>query len=403
MALALIVSPVRSWPLDQGNHVRILAMGRMLQERGYSVHFLLSEMEGGVDDETRAAMARQWQMLRTVPYGHDRRRRHAEAWGADDWYDPALDAAIADLSAVWDYDLCLVNYAWYSRAFEALPAPVVRVLDTHDAFGDRHQRLYAAGTTPVWYFTRAEDEGRQLERADFVIAIQDQEEAWFRGLTDRPVCTVGHVIAPAFLPPRDRSHDQDHGHGRTDKVRAGYMASANPSNRDSLNALIRAWAQSPFLRRRADLHLAGPICRALDETHPPFLVKHGFVPDPADFYRAVDVAVNPNIGGSGLKIKSVEALGYGLPLYATAEGMLGICAPQAPHVCADVPQMVRAMAADLAANPDLRAARIWAKTRFLSYRSAQIARFETLMEQVAARGRALRTAAAIGADREIRP
>jgi hypothetical protein len=397
MPLALIVSPVRSWPQDQGNRVRILALGRMLQDRGYSVHFLLSELEGGVDADTRAAMARQWQLVRSVPYRHDRQRRHAEAWGADDWYDPALDAAIEDLCAVWDYDLCLVNYAWYSRAFEALPAPVVRVLDTHDAFGDRHKRLYAAGTTPAWYFTRAEDEGRQLDRADFVIAIQDQEEAWFRGLTDRQVCTVGHVIAPAFLPPRNRSHD------RTGRIRAGYMASANPSNRDSVEALIRAWAQSPFLRARAELHLAGPICRALDGIDPPFLVKHGFVPDPVDFYRAVDVAVNPNIGGSGLKIKSVEALGYGLPLYATAEGMLGICGPEAPHVSGNVAQMVRAMAADLAANPDLSAARTWARTQFLSYRSAQIAGFETLLDQATTHSRALRAAVTIDADREIRP
>ena len=398
MALALIVSPVRSWPLDQGNRVRILALGRMLQERGHTVHFLLSELEGGVDDRTRAALARQWDVVRILPYRHDRQRAHAEAWGPDDWYDPALDAAIGDLCAVWDYDLCLVNYGWYSRAFEALRPEVVRILDTHDAFGDRHKRLYAAGTTPAWYFTRAGDEGRQLDRADFVIAIQDQEEAWFRALTDRPVQTVGHVIAPAFLPPRTRDHDRHEG-----RIRAGYMASANPSNRDSVSALIRAWAQSPFLRTRAELHLAGPICRALDGIDPPFLVKHGFVPDPADFYRAVDVAVNPNIGGSGLKIKSVEALGYGLPLYATAEGMLGICDPVAPHVSADVAQMVRAMAADLAANPDLGAARAWARAQFLRYRSAQIAGFETLLDAAGAQARALRaTAVPIGADREIR-
>lgn len=378
MPLALIVSPVRSWPLDQGNRVRIRALGRMLQERGYGVHFLLSELEGGVDAATRAEMARQWDLVRTVPYRHQRHRTHAEAWGADDWYDPALDGAIRDLGAVWDYDLCLVNYAWYSRAFEALRPEVVRVLDTHDAFGDRHKRLHAAGTTPAWYFTRAADEALQLGRADHVIAIQDEEEAWFRGLTDREVTTVGHVIPPAFLPPRPR-----HGALRGDRLRAGYMASGNPSNRDSIRALIRAWAAVPFLRDRVELHLAGPICRALDEATPPFVVRHGFVPDPAGFYRSVDIAVNPNIGGSGLKIKSVEALGYGLPLFATAEGMLGICGAHAPHVADSVPGMAQAMAADLAARPDLAAARTWARATFLGYRSGQIAAFEALLAETA--------------------
>ncbi|MCU0906727.1 MAG: glycosyltransferase [Rhodobacteraceae bacterium] len=374
MPHALIISPVRSWPLDQGNRVRVLAMGTMLRERGFGVHFLLSHLEGGPNAAERAVMDAQWDLVRHVPYRHQRPQAHAEAFGADDWYDPALDAAVADLCAAWDYDLCLVNYAWFSRALEALPPGVVRIIDTHDAFGDRHKRLHAAGTNPTWYYTRPQDEGLCLDRADLVIAIQDEEQRWFEGLTACPVRTVGHVLAPAFLPPRPRAGG---------RWRVGYLASGNPSNQLSVAALMAHWAADPVLLRDAELHVAGPICEVIPDGWP-FVVKRGFVPDQAGFYAGVDIAVNPNVGGSGLKIKSVEALAFGRPLFATAEGMLGICDVAPPYVSPDVAGLVRAMGVALSQDPDLAAATAWARATFLAYRDRHIAAFDALLAEAAA-------------------
>lgn len=372
MPLALIISPVRSWPLDQGNRARVRAMGAMLKARGYTVHFLLSELEGGPSEDERRAMDHQWDLLRCVPYRHQRHQAHAEAWGADDWYDPALDAEIRALSRVWSYDLCLVNYAWYSRAFEALHPDVVRVIDTHDAFGDRHKRLYEAGTTPVWYFTRPENEAQCLDRADVVISIQEEEQAWFESLTHSEVTTIGHVTPAGFLPPRDRQGA---------RLRAGYLASGNPSNQASIAALIRHWAQDPWLSAQVELHVAGPICREIRGSYP-FLVKRGFVPDVTGFYESVDFAVNPNIGGSGLKIKSVESLSFGRPLFATESGMLGICPVDPPFVMADVAGMAAQMSAHLQAAPDLDQATRWAREIYLAYRHKHLASFDALLAGV---------------------
>lgn len=389
--LALIVSPIRSWPADQGNRARLLAMGRLLQERGYSVHLLLSELEGRADPAARAAMARQWDLLRAVPYRHERRQAHAEAWGADDWYDPALDAAIADLCRRWSYDLCLVNYAWYSRAFEALPPEVVRLIDTHDAFGDRHKRLHAAGGTPVWYFTRPEDEALCLDRADAVIALQETEQRWFEELTLRPVRVVGHVAPAAFLPRRLRQGP----------LRAGYLASGNPSNRQSILALIRHWAADAFLSGSVELHVAGPISVEIAAERHGFLRIHGTVERVESFYAGVDLVVNPNIGGSGLKIKSVEALSFGRPLFATAEGMLGICPVTPPFVSPDVATLVAALSQTLQQalcdDPGLETATRWARETWLGYRGRQLQAFDALLAELRSLGAARRAEAALAA------
>lgn len=371
MPLALIISPIRSWPEDQGNRARIRAFGRMFQERGYTVHFLLSCLEGDPSEEEIEEMRGQWEQVHIVPYQHQRRRKFADAWGADDWFDPSTYTVAKQLCCRWNYDLCVINYAWYSKALDALPPECVRIIDTHDAFGDRHKRLYEAGTSPEWYFTRAREEARSLRRSDFIIAIQDEEAAWFRKLSRKTVHTVGHVASPNYLPVRPRDG----------KPRAAYLASGNPSNRQSLALLIAEWKKNPTLVEEAELHVAGSVCAAVDSAPGAFLTLHGFIRDPAEFYENADFSVNPNVGGSGLKIKSIEALSFGLPLFSTVEGMLGICGARPPYVVPDVASLVASLARQLKADPGLSRARSWSQETYLTYRSHNIAAFEAMLRE----------------------
>lgn len=344
----------------------------MLKQRGYTVHFLLSELEGGTSDEERAAMSMQWDMVHIVPYADTRLQSHADAWGGDDWYDLAVDEAAIGLSRTWRYDVCLVNYAWYSRVLDVLPPEVVRVIDTHAAFGDRRKRPSAFGASPPWYFTRAEDEGQCLDRADIVMAIEEGDQAWFESITKRQVRTVGHFVPGAFLPPRAR---------RGTKLRGGYLASGDLSNQISIATLIRHWAADPYLSRNAELHVAGAISREIRSSHP-FLVKHGLVDTAQDFYALADFSVNPAMGGSGLRIETVEALSYGRPLFATAEGMLGMSGISPPYVTANVEQMTKEMSQTVAADPELKDGTRWARETFLAYRDRHLASFNGVAEEV---------------------
>ena len=69
----------------------------------------------------------------------------------------------------------------------------------------------------------------------------------------------------------------------------------------------------------------------------------GLVDDLDDFYRQIDIAINPMVGGTGLKIKSLEALSYGKALLATEDAMVGIDGTDAFHNFASVPEMVGAL------------------------------------------------------------
>ncbi|MFC7539079.1 hypothetical protein ACFQU2_05880 [Siccirubricoccus deserti] len=51
------------------------------------------------------------------------------------------------------------GYVWMSAVLEAVP-DALRLLDTHDLFGDRHLAAHALGVDPSWFFTTVAEEAR---------------------------------------------------------------------------------------------------------------------------------------------------------------------------------------------------------------------------------------------------
>ena len=250
-------------------------------------------------------------------------------WALDDWCDASLVAHVVALQRTWRYDAVLVNYVWMSRVLKGLP-DAMRIIDTHDLFGDRHLVARAAGIDPSWFFTTTAEEGRGLGRADLVLAIQDEEAVTLRQRGPAEVVTVGHLPPLRFLEAAP-SH----------RIRApfGYFGSANPWNVASVRALDAALAGQedlPWL-------LAGRILdrRDLALASTPLLLPQ--VPDPAIFYEAVACVLNPMVPGTGLKIKTVEALAYGVPVLGTRHAFSGLPAEHPGHCAADVPEMVALM------------------------------------------------------------
>jgi glycosyltransferase involved in cell wall biosynthesis len=81
----------------------------------------------------------------------------------------------------------------------------------------------------------------------------------------------------------------------------------------------------------------------------------GEMPDLADFYGRIDLAANPVQFGTGLKIKNVEAMAYGIPLITTPQGAAGMSdrACKGCIVARDLMDMPRHLLG-LARDPDRR-------------------------------------------------
>ena len=363
----LIISPIPSHPQFQGNSARIYRLNQMFQLLGYRVHFVYFGMEG-LQDSQRFEMERAWDTFHFIkPEGPAAEPSYGDYFDIDDWYDEKVSEMIESLCSRYRFDICLVNYVWFSKVLEVVSETTYKIIDTHDVFGDRHLVAAEAGLDPVWFYTTKTLEALALERADLVLAIQSEEAKYFKSITGKSVSTIGYVVPRMFLATDERE--------KSEKINIGYIGSGNPFNVTSILSLHDLVSQSPNLLENFEFTIAGTICNALESKIPNFNML-GLVDELDDFYRSIDVVVNPMIGGTGLKIKSLEALSYGKPLLATKDAMVGIDTSSDFQNFESVEQLVDALRAfDRAAKDELTVDSV---NVFDTYNAQQIATFKKL-------------------------
>ena len=216
-------------------------------------------------------------------------------------------------------DAVIVEYVFHSWAFDAFPRTALRLLDTHDAFADRHHAYLQRGVSNYWLSLRPDDENKGFRRADVVFAIQQEEAARFRSqLQSEPDGQDPEVVVVShFLASRDAPVARD-----VDGA-ALFLASDNPANRDALSSFVdhvlpRVLRQLPHF----ELKLAGSICAAVADR--PNVVKLGWVRDLDAAFRQAPLSINPLLVGTGINIKLLDAMAAGVPTVSTTTGVRGL-------------------------------------------------------------------------------
>lgn len=336
------ISHVLPFPPRAGNEYRIHRMLGWLRTAGWAVTLVVAPLPGEEPDDTAVAalasaypdlvlVRRDGRVSYRLSQGAaslealDGRRveDHAQALG-----EPARADRLLETERVFAHDgligvvkalvdglaprALLVNYAFMTRMLPLMPAGLLKLVDTHDVFSTRRQKVVRHGIRDDLALTGVE-EGRLLARADLVIAIQpDEQRELERIVHGRPVVTAGVDVDIAAAPPRPL--------GRT----ILFVASGNAMNVRGLEDFLEfTW---PFVLRAvpdAELRIAGPVGEAVDVDDERVL-RLGRVNDLAALYAEAKVVINPAIAGTGLKIKTVEALGQLRPVVAWPSGVEGL-------------------------------------------------------------------------------
>jgi len=325
MKRILVISPVPTHPLIAGNRVRIHRLLTSLKELGHDVHFLYVNTEPERVDENR--MAECWRdRFYFVPYRYPKRslRRYAgrlkfvfekgfaEILPVDYAYDTSLDDFLVGLSRKIEFDVVMVEYIFWSRALEHFHGNVLKIIDTHDVFTRRHLMYRKAGHEYRWYCTTAKEETKALNRADIVIAIQEQEKDYFSTLIRKRVVTVGHIAPLHKLSAKSVTNNK-----------ILFLGSNNVHNAHGINYFIKEIF--PDLRSAlpsVTLFLVGGVCNTVEDFDG--CVKLGEVENLSPVYDSVDLVVNPVQFSTGLSIKMIEALGHSKPVVATSLGSRGL-------------------------------------------------------------------------------
>ena len=222
-------------------------------------------------------------------------------------------------------------YVWMTRFVPALRAETRCLIDTLDQFSAKAEKVESHGITGEHTLTGAQERGMLL-RGDVIMAIQTEEAASFRELVpDRPVLTAGvDFDGVSFGDFEDPSPDPS-------IPILGFIGSGNAMNVKGIRDFLKhAW---PLLQRdvpNVKLRIGGKVCASVPKGIRGVETLGG-VEELADFYRECQVIINPVAPGTGLKIKTVEAIAHGLPVVTWPLGVEGVPSPlmQFCHVVTD--------------------------------------------------------------------
>jgi glycosyltransferase involved in cell wall biosynthesis len=276
----------------------------------------------------------------------------------DDFCPPPLLRALDRVVRRWQPQVMLAEYVFMSRCFRSAPPGVLKVIDTHDLFSTRHDNVVAHGIEDRLAISR-DDEARLLRRADLVVVIQDHERRALQAMA--PGLDVVTAGFDAEVAPRQA--------GAPVAGRVLLVGSDNAVNGRGLHDfLARAWPAVRAAQPDATLHVAGGLGRHRVATAG--VVWRGIVADLTPEYAACQLVINPSIAGSGLKIKSAEALAQRRPLVAWPNGVAGLEADAPPYL--------------VAADWDDFAAQVIALLGDASLRAKLDSRFDAYLERFAA-------------------
>ena len=322
----LVIAEIGCGPPYYGNRARMRSLLAELRALGYSIDFAgvrfsaeekaatLPHIDRWVHSFEEPAVAffwrrRKWELRRWL------RGAASSAANLDRWFKPSWLDEARELQARENYSRVLVAYAYHSAFLEAFPASCRKILDAHDTLSGRHEMIESAGVGKFWFSCSEEEERLGLERADVVLAIQDEEAEVFRKLLlhgKTEVRVVGHFVEPREVPENPGAEQH-----------IGYIGANNPLNLQGLQWFIReVWPTVLHEFPAARFVVAGSIC---DKLKPgPGLELLGKVRDAAQAHADFLLSINPMPSGTGLKIKTVEAMACGRPVVATPAGCAGL-------------------------------------------------------------------------------
>ena len=351
----LMASLVPFWHRQTGAQQRIFALVQALQSNGHQVktffplpgfardqdlikqHALDVEQptsdqppEGTVPKVAwyfRAVVNQLKNHGQTQPLEDEQSSKETAPMKLDDYVWPWAGVAFEQTVNRYQPDIIICQYvtsAWLLDGMSSSQRSHVHaIIDTHDLLSDRKDQFEKRGHGH-WIDISKEEESLVLAKFDTVLAIQDAEAALMREMAPKTrVIVAGHHAGDCEIVQPKKSADSSEA-----KLSLGYIASVNDSNIDAIESFLeQVW---PRIGDRAEVELvvAGAICKKIPSRVDQLNLKTagrvrllGSVKNLIDFYREIDVAINPVQFGTGLKIKTAEALSHGIPVLTTEPKM----------------------------------------------------------------------------------
>ncbi|WP_291135970.1 glycosyltransferase [Flavobacterium sp. UBA7663] len=203
------------------------------------------------------------------------------------------------------YDYIVISYAYWAELIRKNKhlKNAKLIIDTHDFLTSQfqNQKRFNLGK----YFNK---EIELLNLFQKVWVISSDENYIFSQFVSSDVITIPHTLEAKFQLNSTKKYD------------LVYVASSNEHNVKSAKWFFEE--VYPKLNPNLSICVVGKINEHIPEL--PNVTKMHFVEDLNQVYSESRVAICPMLSGTGLKIKVVEALSFGLPVVCNPRGIDGL-------------------------------------------------------------------------------
>ncbi len=218
---------------------------------------------------------------------------------------------LSDITLKHNFKSIICEYITTADLIRDIDKNIIKILDTHDLMAKRKNTYNRNGRDHHINISEPA-ELRIFSSFDVVMAIQSNDELYLREkLKNTEVLLNPHPSVNINLF-KDRV-----------PKRIVYVAGSNPANCDSIRWFLnKVWIH--FKNKDIELHIWGSITNSIKNYSNENTILHGYIDDVYKVYAFGDIVINPVLYGGGLKIKTVESMGYGMPLITTQEGANGL-------------------------------------------------------------------------------
>jgi glycosyltransferase involved in cell wall biosynthesis len=308
----LVFYPHNYVELASGTHARFFQLARYFRDRGVTADLISFD---GFTNRWEADSIRNarhfFHSVSPIAYRDPPRprfwKRRREEHRLDDLTTAELRNAWKDSFSQARYSHGLVSYAYWGSLVDATPSAVTTVLDLHDCLTLNH--MLRTGDSFTGYGKMLEDECRIISKFDHALSISQSETGLLGSLCTGVTFHDIPVACPLRLSALSQAREYD----------LLFVGSENYFNCRGLQWFFEKVL--PLVGTTPRVAVAGRVCGAV--TVPQHVRAFHHVADLDPVYAATRLVICPLLGGTGLKVKVIDALCHGVPVITTTWGVDG--------------------------------------------------------------------------------
>ena len=228
-----------------------------------------------------------------------------------DWSTKGMKKMLQGILRENEYCAVFNFYNFLTPLFEGVTIPGKLIYFMEDCCFIQQQTMESK-THPVLFGRLLNDELARMSVYDALFSISYDEKIMFEKLTGRSIHFFPHLIENRHhLPPP--VHER-----RWDIVYIGFH---NPFNIEALQWFMER--VHPLLRKDIRMVFVGNVTKAVDCARDNIELIP-YAEDLSKIYCNAKISICPMFHGTGMKIKVVEAMSYGLPVVCNERGVDGL-------------------------------------------------------------------------------